>query len=51
VQVVPYTECSLGMEPQTYSHSVLAARLFVEKVCTQGKKVNIPLYVSFPFSF
>ena len=40
VQVVPYTECALGMEPQPFTSSVLAPKLFVEKVCSQGKKVS-----------
>ena len=40
VQVVPYTECSLGMEAQPFTSSLLAPKLFVEKVCSQGKKVR-----------
>lgn len=39
-QVVPYTECFLGMEPQAFTQSVLAPKLFTEKVCSQGKKVS-----------
>ena len=39
-QVVPYTECSLGMEAQPFTSSLLAPKLFVEKVCSQGKKVR-----------
>ena len=39
-QVVPYTECSLGMEPQPYTQSLLTPKLFTEKVCSQGKKVS-----------
>ena len=37
-EVVPYTECSLGMEDQTYSETELAPKLFVEKSCVQGHK-------------
>ena len=39
-QVVPYTECGLGMEAQPFTSSVLAPKLFIEKVCSQGKKVR-----------
>ena len=39
-QVVPYTECALGMEAQPFTSSLLAPKLFVEKVCSQGKKVR-----------
>ena len=39
-QVVPYTECALGMEPQPFTSSLLAPKLFVEKICSQGKKVR-----------
>merc|ERR1712038_2240713 len=38
-QVLPYTECEMGMEPQTYSKSILQPKLFVEKTCTQGRKM------------
>merc|ERR1719323_2409744 len=38
-QVVPYTECEMGMEPQEYTTSVLQPKLFVEKTCTQGRKM------------
>ena len=37
-EVVPYTECSLGMEEQTFSETELAPKLFVEKSCVQGHK-------------
>ena len=40
VEVVPYTECAFGMEAQPFTSSVLAPKLFVEKVCSQGKKVT-----------
>ena len=39
VQVVPFTQCELGMEPQEYSETELVGRLFVEKTCEQGRKV------------
>ena len=42
-QVVPYTSCQQGMEPQPFSQSVLAPKLFTEKTCTQGKKVSLGL--------
>jgi len=38
-EVVPYTECQMGMEPQEFSQTVLAPKKFVEKTCTQGRKV------------
>merc|ERR1719410_1413976 len=31
--VVPYTECTMGMEEQQYSQTELAPKLFVEKTC------------------
>ena len=34
-KVVPYTECKMGMEPQEFTETVLAPKLFVEKTCTQ----------------
>ena len=34
-QVLPYTECGMGMESQEYTKSVLQPKLFVEKTCTQ----------------
>ena len=34
-QVLPYTECEMGMESQTYTKSILQPKLFVEKTCTQ----------------
>ena len=37
-EVVPYTECSLGMEEQTFSETKLAPKLFVEQTCVQGQK-------------
>ena len=37
-QVVPFTECKMGMQPQEYTTSVLEPKLFVEKTCNQ---VNI----------
>merc|ERR1712066_436004 len=38
-QVVPFTECKMGMQPQEYTTSVLEPKLFVEKTCTQGRKM------------
>ena len=38
LQVVPFTECKMGMQPQEYTTSVLEPKLFVEKTCNQ---VNI----------
>eukprot|EP00090_Calanus_glacialis_P018919 TRINITY_DN2922_c0_g1_i1.p1 TRINITY_DN2922_c0_g1~~TRINITY_DN2922_c0_g1_i1.p1 ORF type:complete len:340 (-),score=58.63 TRINITY_DN2922_c0_g1_i1:150-1142(-) len=38
-EVVPYTECSMGMEPQEFSQTILAPKKFVEKTCSQGRKV------------
>ena len=38
VQVVPFTECKMGMAPQEYTTSVLEPKLFVEKTCTQVNK-------------
>ena len=35
LQVVPFTECKMGMQPQEYTTSVLEPKLFVEKTCTQ----------------
>ena len=32
-EVRPYTECSLGMEPQQYNKTVLTPQKFVEKKC------------------
>jgi len=34
-EVLPYTECEMGMESQTYTKSILQPKLFVEKTCTQ----------------
>ena len=39
-QVVPFTECKMGMQPQEYTTSVLEPKLFVEKTCNQ---VNITM--------
>ena len=47
VQVVPYKECSMGLEPQEYEEKTLAPKLFVEKSCHQGKK-TIPHQKEFP---
>ena len=38
LQVVPYTVCEMGLEPQEAVSTELAPKLFVEKTCTQGKK-------------
>merc|ERR1712226_1214444 len=38
-EVFPYTECGMGMETQEYTKSVLQPKLFVEKTCTQGRKM------------
>merc|ERR1712117_345012 len=38
-EVVPFTECKMGMQPQEYTTSVLEPKLFVEKTCTQGRKM------------
>ena len=37
-EVVPYTECSMGMVPQQLNKTKLAPKLFVEKACKQGTK-------------
>ena len=37
-QVVPFTECSMGMVPQQLNRTKLAPKLFVEKTCKQGTK-------------
>merc|ERR1719228_1186244 len=37
-EVVPFTECSMGLETQEFSETKLAAKKFVEKTCTQGQK-------------
>ena len=37
-QVVPYTECTMGLQRQEYSEKKLAPKLFVEKSCYQGQK-------------
>ena len=36
--VLPYTQCSLGMEEQAYSETKLMPRLFVEQNCVQRSK-------------
>merc|ERR1719422_582562 len=38
-EVLPYTECEMGLEPQEYTTSILQPRNFVEKTCTQGRKM------------
>ena len=38
VQVIPFTQCSLGMEEQTFSETQLAPKLFVEQTCVQGQR-------------
>jgi len=38
-EVQPFTECSMGIEPQEFSETKLAPQKFVEKVCETGKKV------------
>ena len=37
-EVIPYTECSMGLEPQQFSETKLGPKKFVEKACTQGQK-------------
>ena len=37
-EVTPYTECSMGVEPQEFSETKLEGKKFVEKSCTQGTK-------------
>ena len=37
-QVVPYTECKMGLETQKYEEKKLAPKLFTEKSCFQGQK-------------
>jgi len=37
-EVIPYTECSMGMVPQPLNRTKLAPKLFVEKTCEQGTK-------------
>ena len=34
-EVIPYTECSMGMVPQPLNRTKLAPKLFVEKTCEQ----------------
>jgi len=36
--VVPYTECTMGMEEQQYSQTELAPKLFVEQTCKTSAK-------------
>ena len=36
--MIPFTQCSLGMEEQTYSETKLAPKLFVEQTCVQGQR-------------
>jgi hypothetical protein len=38
-EVQPYTECSMGLEPQEFSETKLEPKQFTEKVCETGKKV------------
>ena len=38
VQVVPFTECSMGMVPQYLNRTQLAPKKFVEKTCEQGTR-------------
>jgi len=38
-EVVPYKECTMGLEPQESTKTVLTPQLFTEKTCEQGKKV------------
>jgi len=40
-EVIPFTECSMGLEPQQFSETKLAPKQFIEKACTQGQK-SIP---------
>ena len=37
-EVIPYTECSMGMVPQGLNRTKLVPKLFTEKVCKQGTK-------------
>jgi len=37
-EVIPFTQCSLGMEEQTFSETKLAPKLFVEQTCVQGQR-------------
>ncbi|XP_023322204.1 uncharacterized protein LOC111696726 isoform X2 [Eurytemora carolleeae] len=37
-KVQPYTECSMGLEPQNFDETKLTAKKFVEKVCETGKR-------------
>ena len=46
-EVVPYKECTMGLEAQEYEEKKLAPKLFVEKSCYQGKK-TIPHKKMFP---
>ena len=46
-EVVPYKDCSMGLEPQEFVEKKLAPKLFVEKSCYQGKK-TIPHKKLFP---
>merc|ERR1712110_983137 len=36
--IVPYTECTMGMEEQQYSETMLAPKLFVEQTCKTSAK-------------
>ena len=36
--MIPFTQCSLGMEEQAYSETKLMPRLFVEQNCVQRSK-------------
>ena len=47
MQVVPYTECSMGLEQQQVTESKLEPKLFVEKSCTTGSK-TIPHHKQLP---
>ena len=46
-EVVPYKDCSMGLEPQEFVEKKLTPKLFVEKSCYQGKK-TIPHKKLFP---
>ena len=46
-EVVPYKDCSMGLEPQEFIEKKLTPKLFVEKSCYQGKK-TIPHKKLFP---
>ena len=38
MQVIPYTVCTVGVEQQQFTETVLTGKNFIEKSCTQNKK-------------